>query len=99
MAGILRKGALVVGHVVDSKKLSHDSAPYAGQQPSILSIHFDKILMKNMEIPLNASVRALASTIDANDAGNPLTFSTKLIHYARWCKSVATSSLHLVRSF
>ena len=54
MAGILRKGALVVGHLVDSKKFSHDSAPYAVQQPSILSIHFDKILAKNLEIPLNS---------------------------------------------
>jgi hypothetical protein len=41
------------------------------QQPSYLSIHFDKIVMKGSEMPLNVSVRALASTIDSDDARTP----------------------------
>lgn len=68
---ILPKGASVVGHVVESRPFTFDPAPYAAQQPSYLSIHFDKIITKSLEMPLNTSVRALAGTIDANEASTP----------------------------
>jgi hypothetical protein len=68
---VLPKGASVVGHVVESRRFTFDPTPYAVQQPSYLSIHFDKIVMKGSEMPLNVFVRALASTIDSDDARTP----------------------------
>ncbi len=68
---ILPKGASVVGHVAESRSFTFDPAPYAVQKPSYLSIHFDKIVTKDVEIPLKVSVRALASTIDVDDANTP----------------------------
>jgi len=68
---ILPKGASVVGHVVESRPFTFDPAPYAVQQPSYLSIHFDKIAMKGSETPLNVYVRALADTFDSSDASYP----------------------------
>lgn len=65
------KGASVVGHVVESQPFRFDPQPYAVQQPSFLSIHFDKIVTNGGETPLNVSVRALADTFDVNEASTP----------------------------
>jgi len=68
---VIPRGATVLGHVVDSRPFRFDPAPYAVQQPSYISIHIDKIVTKGLEIPMNASVRALASTFAVNDATTP----------------------------
>ncbi len=68
---VLPKGALVMGHVVASRPFTYNPAPYAVQQPSYLSIHFDKIIAKSVEAPLNVYVRALADTFESSDASYP----------------------------
>ncbi len=68
---ILPRGTPVVGHVVDSQPFNFDPAPYANQPPSYISVRFDRIVTKGIEIPLNVSVRALANTIASNDAQTP----------------------------
>ncbi len=68
---ILPRGTPVVGHVVDSRPFIFDPTPYANQQASYISVHFDRIVAKGFEIPLNVSVRALASVFDTNEASTP----------------------------
>jgi hypothetical protein len=68
---VLPKGASVMGHVVASRPFTFDPTPYAVQQPSYLSIHFDKINAKSLETPLNVYVRALADTFESSDASYP----------------------------
>ncbi len=68
---ILPKGASMVGHVVESRPFIFAPAPYAVQRPSYLSIRFDKIVTKGLEMPLNVSMRALASTIESYEASAP----------------------------
>lgn len=65
------KGALVVGHVVALDAFQFDQTPYAHQKPSMLSIHFDKLQAGDSSIPVNVSVRAIASTIDSEEASRP----------------------------
>jgi hypothetical protein len=68
---VLPKGASVVGHVVESRPFIFDPKPYATQQPSYLSIHFDKIVAKGLEMALNVSVRALADPFASYEASTP----------------------------
>jgi hypothetical protein len=65
------KGTLVLGHVVALDAFSFDQTPYAHQKPSVLSIHFDKLQTGDAAIPVNVSVRAIASTIDSQEASRP----------------------------
>jgi hypothetical protein len=65
------KGALLVGHVVALDAFNFDQTPYAHQRPSMLSIHFDKLQTGDAAIPVNLSVRAIASTIDSREAAYP----------------------------
>ena len=65
------KGAALTGHVATIAGYRFDTTPYAHQQPSSLSIHFDKLETGNAEIPVNLSVRAIASTIDSTEASYP----------------------------
>lgn len=65
------KGDLVVGHVVALDAFNFDQTPYAHQRPSMLSIHFDKLETGETAIPVNLSVRAIASTIDSREAAYP----------------------------
>ena len=65
------KGALLVGHVVALEVFHFDETPYAHQKPSMLSIHFDKLQTGDAAIPVNLSVRAIASTIDSREAAYP----------------------------
>jgi hypothetical protein len=67
----ISKGALVVGHVVALDAFSFDQTPYAHQRPSMLSIHFDKLETGDAAIPVNLSVRVIASTIDSREAAYP----------------------------
>lgn len=68
---ILPKGTVLVGHVVASQPFTFDATPYAKQQPSRLSIHFDRIAGRNLNLPVVVSVRALANAVTAYDATVP----------------------------
>ena len=65
------KGTMVVGHVVAVQPFHFDPTPYAHQAPSLISIHFDKLQKGDSVIPVNMSVRAIASAIDSRDAAYP----------------------------
>lgn len=67
----LPKGTLVQGHVVDARPFRFDQAPYAAQKASQLSIHFDQIRTGNLTLPVNLSVRALASSVESRAASTP----------------------------
>jgi len=67
----IAKGAMIVGHVVAAQAFHFDPTPYAHQQPSLISIHFDKLQKGEAVIPVNLSVRAIASTIDSQEAARP----------------------------
>lgn len=64
----IAKGSVLVGHVAANQAFSFDATPYAHQQPSTLSIHFDKLQAGNESVPVNLSVRALANVNDSVDA-------------------------------
>jgi hypothetical protein len=65
------KGAVVMGHVVAAQAFQFDPAPYAHQKPSLISIHFDKLQQGAAVISVNLSVRAIASTLDSDEAARP----------------------------
>jgi hypothetical protein len=67
----LPKGSLVIGHVVNARPFQFDTTPYAHQQPSEISIHFDRIESGSLSVPVNLSVRALAKTIESEEAARP----------------------------
>ena len=67
----IAKGALLVGHVAALDAFHFDQTPYAHQKPSMLSIHFDKLQTGDAAIPVNLLVRAIASTIDSQEAARP----------------------------
>lgn len=57
----IAKGSLVLGHVVD--------VSYTGKYgPSTITIKFDRIVDKHRTVPICASVRAMANSIEAYDA-------------------------------
>ncbi len=64
-------GARVLGHVVNANGFSYDKTPYATQKPSILSVHFDSIQVSGQAVPLNVTVRAIATPIATWDAQKP----------------------------
>jgi len=65
------KGSTVIGHVVSLESFHFDQTPYMHQKPSVLSIHFDTLRNGDTVIPVNLSVRAIASTIDSREAAYP----------------------------
>jgi hypothetical protein len=67
----IAKGTKIIGHIVAAEPFHFDSTPYAHQKPSLIAIHFDKLLKGNTVIPVNLSVRAIASTIDSAEAARP----------------------------
>jgi hypothetical protein len=69
--GAIAKGSVIVGHVVAAQAFHFDPTPYVHQQPSLISIHFDKLQKGDAVIPVNLSVRAIASTIDSQEAARP----------------------------
>jgi hypothetical protein len=69
--GELRKGAVVTGHIVEARPFHFDQTPYAVQQPSYISIHFDKVTDGSRNIPLDVAVRALANRNEAYEASRP----------------------------
>jgi hypothetical protein len=67
----IAKGTIIVGHVVAVQTFHFDPTPYAHQQPSLISVHFDGLQKSDGVIPVNLSVRAIASTIDSEEAARP----------------------------
>ena len=57
----IAKGSLVLGHVVDVSYTGKDG-------PSTITIKFDRIVDKHRTVPICASVRAMANSIEAYDA-------------------------------
>ncbi len=68
---MLRSGAVITGHVVAATPFVFDKTPYAKQQPSNLSIHFDTVSAGGLTLPLNVYVRAIADPITSWDARKP----------------------------
>lgn len=67
----LPKGTLLVGHVVDAQPYHFNPEPYARQKASSISIHFDQIVNRELTLPVNLSVRALANRSPSEWAGRP----------------------------
>jgi hypothetical protein len=67
----LPKGTLLVGHVVNSHPYHFDPEPYAHQKASSISIHFDQIVDRDLTVPVNLSVRALANALESQWAPRP----------------------------
>jgi hypothetical protein len=67
----IARGSTLTGHVVSLDAFSFDQTPYAHQKPSLLSVHFDTLHTGDAVIPVNVSVRAIASTIDSREASYP----------------------------
>lgn len=61
----LRKGSLVLGHVVMAQPVLR------GVSPSILAFKFDRIVAREGVLTVPLYVRALANTIDSQDASYP----------------------------
>ncbi len=68
---IIPSGAHVIGHVIAASGFTYDKTPYAHQQASALSVHFDTIQSKDRSFPLSVTVRAIASPIASWDAKKP----------------------------
>jgi len=67
----IARGAQLIGHVVEAHPYVFDPAPYVKQTPSVLTIHFDRIVDRGASIPLCVSVRALADPITSDQANSP----------------------------
>jgi hypothetical protein len=68
---ILPAGAHVAGHVLAANGFTFDKTPYAKQQASTLTIHFDSIESKGETLPLQVYVRAMADPLTVWDAERP----------------------------
>jgi len=64
----IAKGTVLAGHVTAAQAFHFDATPYAHQQPSVLSIHFDTLQAAGAAVPVNLSVRAIANVNDSKDA-------------------------------
>jgi hypothetical protein len=67
----IAKGTTVIGHVTAVEAYRFDTAPYAHQKPSQISIHFDKIEQGESGIPVSLFVRAMAGSNDSQEAAFP----------------------------
>ncbi|MEI9977654.1 MAG: hypothetical protein WDN23_01410 [Edaphobacter sp.] len=67
----LPAGARVIGHVVKASAFTFDKTPYAKQQASTLTIHFDSIESKGATLPLKVYVRAMADPLTVWGAERP----------------------------
>jgi len=69
--GSIPPGTRVTGHVVSANGFVYDKTPYAHQKSAVLSVHFDSIQVSGESVPLNVTVRAIASPIASWDAQRP----------------------------
>ena len=68
---ILPRGTILTGHVVQSIPFIPNSAPYATQKPSILSIHFDKIAWGSSTTNISVLARAISGAMASREAIDP----------------------------
>ncbi len=68
---VLPKGTTILGHVTVSRPFTFDPTPYAAQNPSVLSIHFDTLQSKTAKTPVVVWVRALADWVSSQNAVTP----------------------------
>lgn len=66
--GVVRKATVLEGHVVSGSAFHANPVPYAEQRPATLSIRFDDLQMASGKLPVQASLRALASAMDVAEA-------------------------------
>lgn len=69
---IIPRGAKITGQVIAATPFVYDTTPYARQQASVLSIHFNSIEVGREVIPLSVMVRAMADPITSEEAQTPL---------------------------
>jgi len=68
---ILPKNSALVGHVVEARSYVLDPTPFAVQNSSSLSVHFDSITARGVTVPLALSLRALADSRSSEEAESP----------------------------
>lgn len=68
---VLPAGATLTGHVVASTPFVFNPTPYAVQQPSILSVHFDAVKTPGGTIPVELALRAMAGPVASRQAATP----------------------------
>lgn len=68
---IVKPGAKVIGHVVEATPFRFDKTPYATQKQGVLSLQFDKLVTRQGDVPLHASLRAIADRFASEDATRP----------------------------
>lgn len=69
---VIPRGAKITGHVMAANPFLYDTTPYAKQKPSVLSVHFDSVQVGGAAVPLDVTVRALASPLASMDARAPI---------------------------
>lgn len=67
----LAKGTSVKGHVVEVRPYHSGSGTNPQSKTSLLTIHFDQIEAATGTIPVSLSVRAMANSLDSDDASTP----------------------------
>lgn len=70
--GRIPRGARVTGHVLAASPFVCDTTPYVRQKASTLTIRFDSIEVEHRSVPLNITVRAMATPIASRDAQIPI---------------------------
>jgi hypothetical protein len=68
---VIPKGTTILGHIAETRSFSFDPTPYAVQQPSVLSIRFDKLTTKEATMNVVMSVRAMAGWSNSESAVRP----------------------------
>ena len=69
---VIPKGTKITGHVVAANPFVYDTTPYAKQNASALSIHFDSIEVGHRAVPLSVTVRAMATPVATEEAQTPV---------------------------
>jgi hypothetical protein len=64
-------GATVTGHVLAAKAFKYDNTPYTKQSAGSLDIQIDGLLVGGVQVPLSASVRAMADPFESEHAYEP----------------------------
>jgi hypothetical protein len=68
---LIPAGTPVLGHIATVTPFIFDNTPYAKQQESTLSIHFDSVRLSGRDVPISVTVRAMAdplATVSAEEA-------------------------------
>jgi hypothetical protein len=65
----LPAGARVTGHVTAASSFRYDNTPYAKQSPGILDIQLDALEVQGTQIPLHATLRAMADPTTSWQSG------------------------------